>query len=358
MPGLPLAKKVRDKRRPRKVAVFPFTNISGQPDDDWIGAGIAETVTVGLAQVGAFSVVGREAFFDVLKTDGREGARPRDLARGLGVSWIVAGGFQRLGNQLQITARIVNVETGTVRDSVKVDGRLDELFTLQDRIVADLSGGLAGIAGRAAPSMTAARRPAAGAQAELSEGKVASEPRVAFGVAPPVRTPGNAPSSRAGRSGSNGNGGAPVATVSGSITIGDCPPEFAAAPSPETPGRWPVASRCDRCEPRRRRSSMADSMTRCGETPLSRHDNPGRLVFTGVKSWCTSLPSGPRHRALTPNRSKLNDRDHMPDLTSWELEERVTKKSCGAGRHSVYKGSEPGGQNGNLSQTVLAAVTE
>ena len=216
--------------RPRTVAVFPFTNISGQPDDDWIGAGIAETVTAGLAQVGEFSVVGREAFLDVLNTDGREGARPRDLARGLGVSWIVAGGFQRLGNQLRITARIVNVETGTVHDSVKVDGRPDDIFTLQDRIVADLSGGLAGIAGRAAPSMTAARGPAAGAQAELSEGEVVSEPRVAFGVAPPVRTPGNAPSSRAGRSGSNGNGGAPVATVSGGITIGDRPPEFAAAP--------------------------------------------------------------------------------------------------------------------------------
>ena len=225
--------------RPRTVAVFPFTNISGQPDDDWIGAGIAETVTADLAQFGELSVVGREAFLDVLNTDGRDGALAvsdaalaRDLARELGVSWIVAGGFQRLGNQLRITARIVNVETGTVRDSVKVEGRRDEIFTLQDRIVAGLSGGLAGFAGRAAPSMTAARRPAAGAQAELSEGEAASEPTVAFGIAPPARTPGDAPSSRAGRSGfkGNGNGGAPAAAVSGGITIGDRPPEFAMTP--------------------------------------------------------------------------------------------------------------------------------
>ena len=234
--GEAVARQSVDLRR-RTVAVVPFTNISGHPDDDWIGAGIADTVTADLAQFGELSVVGREAFLDVLDNDRRDGAHAlrdaalaRDLARGLGVSWIVAGGFQRLGNQLRITARIVNVETGTVRDSVKVDGRLDGIFTLQDRIVADLSRGLAGIKGRAAPSITAARRPAAGAQAELSEGEAASEPTVAFGIAPPVTSPGNAPSSRAGRSGSNRNGGAPVAAVSGGITIGDRPPEFAATP--------------------------------------------------------------------------------------------------------------------------------
>ena len=136
--------------RPRTVAVVPFTNISGQPDDDWIGAGIAETVTADLAQFGELSVVGREAFLDVLNTDGRDGALAvsdealaRDLARGLGVSWIVAGGFQRLGNQLRITARVVNVKTGTARDSVKVDGRLDETGTARDSVKVDGRSGRA-----------------------------------------------------------------------------------------------------------------------------------------------------------------------------------------------------------------------
>ena len=224
--------------RPRTVAVFPFVNISGQPDDDWIGAGIAETVTADLEQFGELSVVGHEAFLDVLSNDRPDAALAvsdealaRDLARGLGVSWIVTGGFQRLGDQLRITARIVSVETGTAHETVKVDGRIPEMFTLQDRIVAELSGGLGAIARRGAPSMTAARRPSAGSQTELSQGEAATDPTVALRAAPPARTPGDAPSSRAGRSGSNGNGnkGAPAAAVNGSITIGDRPPQFAAA---------------------------------------------------------------------------------------------------------------------------------
>ena len=184
--------------RPRTVAVFPFTNISGQPDDDWIGAGIAETVTADLAQFGELSVVGREAFLQDEAVAWSDAALVRDLARELGVSWIIAGGFQRLGDQLRVTARIVDVETGSARATVKVDGRFDELFTLQDRIVTELTGGLAGIAGRGAPSRTAARRPAAGGQTELS--------------------PGGA-TTGAGRSDSNGNvngsGGVPAAAVSG-----------------------------------------------------------------------------------------------------------------------------------------------
>ena len=126
--------------RPRTVVVFPFTNISGQPDDGWIGAGIAETVTADLEQFGELSVVGHEAFLDVLSNDRPDAvlavsdeALARDLARGLGVSWIVTGGFQRLGDQLRITARIVSVETGTAHETVKVDGRIVEMFTLQDR---------------------------------------------------------------------------------------------------------------------------------------------------------------------------------------------------------------------------------
>ena len=221
---------------PGTVAVFPFTNISGQPDDDWIGVDMSQTVTADLEQFGELLVVGHEAFLDVLNNDRPDAALAlsdealaRDIARGLGVSWIVAGSFQRLGDQLRITARIVNVETGTAHEAVKVDGRITEMFTLRDRIVVELSGGLARIAGRGVPSMTAARRPAAGNQTELSQAEAATEPAVSLGPAPPGTTPGDAPSSRAGRSGSNGNGGAAAEAISGGITIGNRPAQFAAS---------------------------------------------------------------------------------------------------------------------------------
>ena len=205
---------------PRRVAVLPFANISGQPDDDWIGLGIAETVTADVDQLGGLSVVGREALLDILNADRQNAARvlsdetrAREFARELGASWIVAGGFQRLGDQLRITARIVNVDTGTARETVKVDGRLDEIFALQDQIVAQLGDGLASLAGREAASTTVRRSGASGAE-------------------PPARARGATPSARVVGSGSNGNGngGAPAAVASGGITIGDRPAELAAAP--------------------------------------------------------------------------------------------------------------------------------
>ena len=148
---------------PRAVAVVPFTNISGDPSDDWIGAGIAETVTADLDRLGSVSVVEREAFRDRghqprAAPASSDGSAARELGRRLGVSWIVSGGFQRVGDQLRITARIVDVETGAVSQMVKVDGMLGEIFALQDRIVVELGQGFELFASESIPRMPAAER--------------------------------------------------------------------------------------------------------------------------------------------------------------------------------------------------------
>ena len=129
---------------PRGVAVLSFANTSGDPSDDWIGAGIAETVSVDLSRLGMLSVAAVAAFNDQGRAtdDGlglADDARARQVARGLGVAWIVTGGFQRVGGQLRVIARIVDVESGHVRRTVTLDGTSDQLFALQDRIVAELS---------------------------------------------------------------------------------------------------------------------------------------------------------------------------------------------------------------------------
>ena len=123
---------------PRAAAVIPFINVSGQTSDDWIGVGIAESVAADLEQLGSVSIVGREIFLDRGLSSEDETAAV-ELSRDLGVSWIVSGGYQRLGDQLRITVRVVDVETGEVSKSVKVDGTIDELFSLQDRIVPELN---------------------------------------------------------------------------------------------------------------------------------------------------------------------------------------------------------------------------
>ena len=143
--GLPAAPAAQP---PDAVLVVPFTNLSRQPADAWIGAGIAATVSSDLRSLGV-RVVGEES-----SARGAGGARaPGEgelllAGRRLGAQWLVAGGYQRVGDRLRITARLVHVETGEVRGGTRVDGSLADLFDAQDRIVAALADAL--VAGRPA----------------------------------------------------------------------------------------------------------------------------------------------------------------------------------------------------------------
>ena len=129
-------------RRSGTVAVAPFINVSGEAADDWIGRGIAETVTADLEQIAAVSVVGHAALVDTSSPAGGEVEQAARRRGGdLGLAWLVSGGYQRVGNQLRITARIVDLETGAVTTAVKVDGAADEIFALQDRIAVELIRG-------------------------------------------------------------------------------------------------------------------------------------------------------------------------------------------------------------------------
>jgi serine/threonine-protein kinase len=123
---------------------MPFTNISQDVADDWIGTGIAETVTADLKVVPGVSVIGRERMYDAL-THLRAGTLTAiddrmaiDIGRALGAGWIVAGGYQRIGTVIRLTARLVSTATGVLARTIKVDGDLSELFALQDRVVAEL----------------------------------------------------------------------------------------------------------------------------------------------------------------------------------------------------------------------------
>ena len=65
------------------------------------------------------------------------------VGRELGARWVLGGGVQRLGDAVRVTARLTEVETGAlVPHACKVDGRVDDIFELQDRIVGELSPGL------------------------------------------------------------------------------------------------------------------------------------------------------------------------------------------------------------------------
>jgi hypothetical protein len=101
--------------RQGRVEIHPFDNLSGQPDDEWIGAGIADALAA-----------------DLRFTRGE-------------VRWLVRGAYQRVGDQIRITATLVRSDSGLVVASITVDGGFAELFGLQDRLAARLMAAAGGV---------------------------------------------------------------------------------------------------------------------------------------------------------------------------------------------------------------------
>ncbi|HEY7184623.1 MAG TPA: protein kinase [Blastocatellia bacterium] len=135
-------------RAEKSVAVLRFNNVTKSPEDDWLGVGIAETVTADLKNVDGMTVIGREVIYEALRRWNAENHTDFDekfatrVGREVGARWIIGGGYQRIGEMLRITARFVEVSTGEVLKTVKIDGRMSDVFELQDKIVYDLSRNL------------------------------------------------------------------------------------------------------------------------------------------------------------------------------------------------------------------------
>ena len=151
------------------VAVEPFVNISRNPEDAWLSAGIAETVAVDLGALGLSVFEGRDA------------------GAGRGVRWVVTGGYQRLGERLRITARLLEAGTGAVVESVRVDGTLVDLFALQDRIVGELTAAVQLQAGAARPPGGDIRDAFGAAGSNASAGAAGGPPAVPTGSGLPAR---------------------------------------------------------------------------------------------------------------------------------------------------------------------------
>lgn len=124
-----------ERRGPRVIAVMDFTNVTSDPQVAWLASGIAETVTNDLRAIEDLAVLDRALVGGAAGSDSaaRSAVTP-DL--------IVVGSYQRSGDQLRITARVVDVATREAVVHAKADGAIEDVFGLQDAIVAQLGAGL------------------------------------------------------------------------------------------------------------------------------------------------------------------------------------------------------------------------
>jgi TolB-like protein/Flp pilus assembly protein TadD len=141
----------RSPDQPPVIAVLDFTNVSTDREFAWLASGIAETVTNDLRAAGTLRIIDRIRVVEAVR---RVGSDLGVLRNELQLNLAVVGSFQRSGERVRITARVVDAATGEALAEAKADGPLEQVFELQDRIVAQFSETL-GTAGRGA----ATRRP-------------------------------------------------------------------------------------------------------------------------------------------------------------------------------------------------------
>ncbi len=120
------------------IAVLPFDNLSGDPEQDYFADGVVEALTAALSRIRAFFVIARNSAF-IYKGKAKNA---REIGRDLGVAYILEGSVQRAGQRVRITVQLIATEDDMHVWAEKYDGSLDDIFDLQDRITEQVAGAL------------------------------------------------------------------------------------------------------------------------------------------------------------------------------------------------------------------------
>jgi DNA-binding winged helix-turn-helix (wHTH) protein/Tfp pilus assembly protein PilF len=126
----------RGAGQPPAIAVLDFTNVSTDREFAWLSSGIAETVTNDLRAAGTLRIIDRVRVVEAVR---RVGTDLAVLRKELHLDLAVVGSFQRAADRLRITARVVDAATGEALADAKADGPLEQVFEVQDRIVAQFA---------------------------------------------------------------------------------------------------------------------------------------------------------------------------------------------------------------------------
>ena len=129
--GLPLPDKP-------SIAVLPFQNMSGDPEQEYFADGIAEDVLTTLSKIQELMVIARNSSF-VFKGQTRD---IREIGRTLGVRYVLEGSVRKAGNRVRLAAQLIDSLNGSHVWADRFEGDLDDVFELQDRITQDIVAAL------------------------------------------------------------------------------------------------------------------------------------------------------------------------------------------------------------------------
>ena len=112
------------------IAVLPFTNMSGEKEQEYFSDGITENIITGLSKIPRLFVIARNSTF-IYKG---KGVKVQQVAEELGVRYVLEGSVQRSGNRVRITAQLIDALTGNHLWAERYDRDLKDIFALQDEI--------------------------------------------------------------------------------------------------------------------------------------------------------------------------------------------------------------------------------
>ncbi len=120
------------------IVVLPFTNLSGDPTQDYFADGITENLTTDLSRLSGSFVIARNTAF----TFKGKNADARQIGKELGIRYVLEGSVQRDQNQVRVNAQLIDAESGGHLWAERFDKPLSNLFSMQDDIVASLASQL------------------------------------------------------------------------------------------------------------------------------------------------------------------------------------------------------------------------
>ena len=121
--------EVSSAARP-SIAVLPFANISGDPEQEYFADGISEDIITGLSKLRWFFVIARNSSFAYKG----KAVDVKRVSRELGVRYVLEGSVRKGGNRVRITAQLIDASTGNHIWADRYDGDLTDVFALQDEI--------------------------------------------------------------------------------------------------------------------------------------------------------------------------------------------------------------------------------
>jgi adenylate cyclase len=122
------------------IAILPFTNMSGDPEQTYFSDGITEDILTELSRFRALSVIARNSSF---RFRGQDVDVVR-VGRELKVQYVLEGSVRKIGNKIRITAQLIDATTGSHVWADRFDRTPDEIFAVQDEVVRMIVGTLAG----------------------------------------------------------------------------------------------------------------------------------------------------------------------------------------------------------------------